>query len=329
VGGLLLGLLLVALPQMYGVGYPVLGAAVAGTYGVALLVLLLVGKLVATSLTLAIGGSGGIFAPSLFLGAMAGTALGDGAGLLGATGPVGAYGLVGMAAVLAGATRAPFTAVVIVAEITGSWSMAVPLMLGVVIATAGSRLLGPDTIYTLKLRRRGIVLHPPGTPAWARRTAAEAARPDGPGLDGVARERGPLRWAPVLAGEQPLLEATDALVRAGRPLPVLSVDGRRLAGVLHPVDVVADPDAPSATPSVPDDRTEPDPVDPDPGADDRCVVELRAPLPDGWAPPDGFARLDDDGTGYPTLVGPRAGLDALAAHLPPPGDRPPNGEAPS
>ena len=73
-GGLLLGALSLLLPEMYGVGYPVLGNAVAGTYAVGFLVLLLVGKIVATSLTIGIGGSGGVFAPSLFMGAMLGSA---------------------------------------------------------------------------------------------------------------------------------------------------------------------------------------------------------------------------------------------------------------
>ena len=76
-GGVLLGGLLLMLPQMYGVGYPVLGRAVAGGYTVAFLLALLLGKLVACSLTIGIGGSGGVFAPSLFCGAMAGAVFGD------------------------------------------------------------------------------------------------------------------------------------------------------------------------------------------------------------------------------------------------------------
>ena len=174
VGGVLLGGLLLVLPEMYGVGYPVLQAGVAGRYALGFLLVLLVGKLLATSLTLAIGGSGGIFAPSLFLGAMTGTALGLGFAALapGVAGPAGAYGLVGMAAVLAGATRAPITAVVIVAEITGEWSLIVPLMIAVALATALSRLVSRETIYTMKLSRRGIRLTPPGAREW---------RPFGPG----------------------------------------------------------------------------------------------------------------------------------------------------
>ena len=77
VGGILLGVVLLVLPEMYGVGYPVVGKAVAGGYGIAFLLVLLVGKLTACSLTIGIGGSGGVFAPSLFCGAMAGAAFGD------------------------------------------------------------------------------------------------------------------------------------------------------------------------------------------------------------------------------------------------------------
>ncbi len=77
VGGVLLGLLLLALPQMYGVGYPVLEHGEAGQYALAFLAVLVVGKVLATSLTLGIGGSGGVFAPSLFIGAMVGAAFGE------------------------------------------------------------------------------------------------------------------------------------------------------------------------------------------------------------------------------------------------------------
>ncbi|HKV45849.1 MAG TPA: chloride channel protein, partial [bacterium] len=98
VGGIVLGLLLLALPQMYGVGYPVLEQAIRGNYMLWFLLALLVGKILATSLTIGIGGSGGVFAPSLFMGAMLGSAYGQlmHQALPGITGPSGAYGLVGM-----------------------------------------------------------------------------------------------------------------------------------------------------------------------------------------------------------------------------------------
>src|SRR5262249_48612460 len=97
-GGLGLRLLVLVVPAVYGVGYPVLEAAIRESYGIGLLLLFMAGKMVATSLTIAIGGSGGVFAPALFIGAMLGTAYGAVVHGLwpGLTGPAGAYGLVGM-----------------------------------------------------------------------------------------------------------------------------------------------------------------------------------------------------------------------------------------
>jgi CIC family chloride channel protein len=157
-GGVLLGGLLLALPEMYGVGYPVLEAGIRGHYHGGFLLLLLAGKLLAVSLTIAIGGSGGVFAPSLFMGAMLGTAFGDLAhGLFpGVSGPAGAYGLIGMGAVFAGAARAPITAVLIIFELTGDYTIVLPLMAAIVLAAGVSHLISSDSIYSLKLRRRGI-----------------------------------------------------------------------------------------------------------------------------------------------------------------------------
>ena len=148
---------------MYGVGYPVLERAVAGHYFLVALIGLLAAKLLATSLTMWIGGSGGVFAPSLFMGAMLGTAYGIVAHHLLphlAVAP-GAYGLVGMGAVFAGAARAPITAVIIVFELTGDYNVILPVMFAIVVATALGNRLTRDTIYTLKLRRRGIDIDAP------------------------------------------------------------------------------------------------------------------------------------------------------------------------
>jgi CIC family chloride channel protein len=157
-GGLLLGLVLLALPELYGVGYPPLEHAVRGNYGIALLLALLAGKIAATSLTIAIGGSGGVFAPSLFMGAMLGSAYGTGLHHLlpSVVAPAGAYGIVGMGAVFAGAARAPITAVIIIFELTGDYRIILPLMFAIAVASGTARFLSRDTIYTLKLRRRGI-----------------------------------------------------------------------------------------------------------------------------------------------------------------------------
>jgi chloride channel protein, CIC family len=157
-GGVLLGLVLLALPEMYGVGYPVLERAVTAHYVAWFLLVLFAAKVATTSLTIGIGGSGGVFAPSLFMGATLGTAYGIGVHHLfpGATAPAGAYGLVAMGGVFAGAARAPITAVLIVFELTGEYQIVLPLMVTVVVAASASALVSRDTIYTLKLRRRGI-----------------------------------------------------------------------------------------------------------------------------------------------------------------------------
>jgi len=212
-GGILLGGLLLVLPQMYGVGYPVLENAIDGRYVIAFLLLLMAGKIVATSLTIGIGGSGGVFAPSLFMGAMLGTAFGLALHHIspGLAPDPGAYGLVGMGAVFAGASRAPITAVVIMFELTGEYSIILPLMLAIVLATVVSRVLSRDTIYTLKLRRRGIDL--------------DAPQPRGPFADRTVCTV--MEPAPdPLSEDTPLDAAARALARAGHGvLPVADASG--------------------------------------------------------------------------------------------------------
>lgn len=163
VGGVVLGALLLVMPKLYGVGYPVLSAGVAGAYSIGLALALLAGKILATSVTMGIGGSGGVFAPSLFMGAMLGSAFGQLVSTVapGVAGPVGAYGLIGMGAVFAGAARAPITAVVIMFELTGEYGIILPLMVAISLATGISHVLSRDTIYTLKLTRRGVDLNRP------------------------------------------------------------------------------------------------------------------------------------------------------------------------
>ena len=209
VGGLLLGLLLLAVPQMYGVGYPVLESGVKGEYAVAVLLGLLVAKILATSLTIGIGGSGGVFAPSLFIGGMLGAAFGATAHQLlpGVAGQAGAFALVGMGAVFAGAARAPITAVLILFELTGEYTIILPLMLAIVLATTVSRAMSKDSVYTLKLRRRGIEIDTrPVDPRLTDQSVGDVMEPPGDPVD------------PTLS----LTEASRRLLAGGRPgLPVL------------------------------------------------------------------------------------------------------------
>ena len=149
------------MPEFYGNGYPAieaaLGAAVLEVTIGGLLALFLL-KLLATCLTLGSGGSGGIFAPSLLMGATLGAAFGKalcGLDLIDQH-SVTAYALVGMAAVVAGTTHAPLTAIVMLYEITREPKAILPVMFAAAVATGGAQLLLRDSIYTLKLRRRGV-----------------------------------------------------------------------------------------------------------------------------------------------------------------------------
>ncbi len=115
-------------------------------------------KLFATSVTIGSGGSGGVFAPSLFLGATLGGLVGNIVHMLFPeyTAPPGAYALVGMGAVAAGAMHAPITAILIVFELTNDYRIILPLMITCIISVLITTRLKKDSIYTLKLSRRGI-----------------------------------------------------------------------------------------------------------------------------------------------------------------------------
>ena len=158
VGGLILGMIGLYFPQIFGVGYPSIEKTLNGQMG-SILVFGLVGlKILATSLTLGSGGSGGVFAPSLFIGAMLGSSFGSFLHLLFPALPIspGAYALVGMAALFAGAAQAPISAILILFEMTGDYKIILPLMIACVISTLVLKRISRDSIYTLKLRRRGI-----------------------------------------------------------------------------------------------------------------------------------------------------------------------------
>jgi len=159
-GGVAVGLIGLYSPYLFGVGYDGVERVLVGEIGLVTLVGLLLLKIVATSFTLGSGGSGGIFAPSLFMGAMFGGIFGEVANRLfpGITAPSGAYALVGMAAVFSAAARAPITSIIILFEMTRDYAIILPLMLAVVVGTLVAYRLSPESIYTLKLRRRGISL---------------------------------------------------------------------------------------------------------------------------------------------------------------------------
>ncbi len=160
IGGLLVGIMGVFVPHVYGVGYNSMNMALLGQLPWMVMLGLIFMKLLATSISLGSGGSGGIFAPSLFMGTMTG-------GFFGAlihqffpqySATSGAYSLVGMGAVVAGATHAPITAILIIFELTNDYKIILPLMISTIIATLLTTKLKKESIYTLKLIRRGVNL---------------------------------------------------------------------------------------------------------------------------------------------------------------------------
>ncbi len=161
-GGLLVGLVaLLGMPHVMGVGYASIEALFQGELPVRTLAVLVFLKLTMTAVTIGSGGSGGVFAPSLFIGAMLGGAFGMivNQWFPTITAPFGAYVLVGMAAVNGACTLAPLSAIIILVELTDNYSMVLPLMFTVVMATFVSRKLNPESIYTEDLARRGIDVH--------------------------------------------------------------------------------------------------------------------------------------------------------------------------
>ncbi len=149
---------LFSLPHIYGSGFHFMEQVLQGQGSLLILVILVLLKPLATSLTLGSGNSGGVFAPSLFTGAMFGGVFGHLANTFcpGVAGEVGAYALVGMAAVFAGAARAPLTAMLIVFEMSGDYGLILPLMASGITATFIADWLNPESIYTVKLVRKGV-----------------------------------------------------------------------------------------------------------------------------------------------------------------------------
>lgn len=162
-GGLLVGLLgTFGSEHLFGVGHEGVELAIAGGLSTGLMAALVFMKILATSVTLGAGGSGGVFAPALFIGAMAGGTFGRAAEFLlpAVAASPGAYALVGAAAVFGASTHAPMTAIIILFEMTDNYRIILPLMLAVVLAQLLASRIDPDSIYSIKLRRRGALARP-------------------------------------------------------------------------------------------------------------------------------------------------------------------------
>ncbi len=157
-GGLMLGAIGFLIPHVYGDGELIINMILRDQLVWWLLLLLVFAKLAATAFTLGSGGSGGVFAPSLFIGAAAGGAVGHLVGLLmgESAGAPGGYALVGMGGLVAGTIHAPITAIIMIFEITDSYQIILPLMLVCIMSILISTRFHRESIYTVKLIRQGI-----------------------------------------------------------------------------------------------------------------------------------------------------------------------------
>ena len=158
IGGIMMGAMGLVFPQVLGVGYGAIDLALMVKLSWWFMALLVLFKILATSITIGSGGSGGIFAPSLFMGAMAGGAFGAVVHNFFPSVAVspGAYAVVGMGAVVAATTHGPLQAILIIFEMTGNYKVILPLMITCIISCLIARKLCGESIYTFKLIRRGI-----------------------------------------------------------------------------------------------------------------------------------------------------------------------------
>ncbi len=163
-GGLTVGIMGYFVPEVLGVGYDQVDRVLAGNVVIYVVVLLAVLKLVATAVCYASGNAGGIFGPSLFIGAMVGAAVGSIAHHLvpSMTAGAGAYALVGMGTAFAGIVRTPLTSVFMIFELTRDYSIIVPLMISNLLAFYISQKFQPEPIYAALARQDG--LHLPKSP---------------------------------------------------------------------------------------------------------------------------------------------------------------------
>ncbi|MCB9749034.1 MAG: chloride channel protein [Myxococcales bacterium] len=219
-GGLALGVLAaVTTTQVLGSGRPVIDLAVHGQLAVATALALIFLKIIASGLTFGSGGFGGVFMPSLYVGACMGTVVGVAAEV--ALGPgvtyVGAYAVVGMGAVLGALLHAPLTPIVMIFELTQDYSVVPALMLTCIISSFVARRFQPDNLYRQLLGLRGVILQ------------AEAE------VDAMKRARvRELMCAPtrVLGADAPLAEVRDAHLRGEQHTHYVLAPDERVIGYI-------------------------------------------------------------------------------------------------
>ncbi|MDO5701462.1 MAG: chloride channel protein [Bowdeniella nasicola] len=210
VGGLLIGVAIYFVPAMYGDVTGTLARVLTGYYGAGMLALLFILQMVLASVMIAMGGSGGVFGPTLFVGATTGSLVALAIAPF-ATSSFTTFAVIGMGAAFAAAARAPLTSVLIILEMTGQYALILPMMLAVVLATGLSEVLTRYTIYTTKLVRRGDVLDDP-----VEKT-----------LVGRVRAEGLMGEVPAIVGPALCLRDAEAVIResGSTVVPVVNEDG--------------------------------------------------------------------------------------------------------
>jgi len=218
-GGLLVGSMGWFVPQVLGVGYGYVGDVLNGNMALKLMLLLLVLKLLAVTVSYSSGNAGGIFGPSLFIGAMLGGAIGTVAHRLlpAYTAMAGAYALVGMGAVFAGIVRAPMTSVLMIFEMTQDYAVIVPLMIANLVSLFISSRLQRQPIYDALAVQDGV--HLPKAEARHRHRERQVIRLMRPATELLSSE----------------LTISDALVRirSGEFRTCLVTDRHELVGVIN------------------------------------------------------------------------------------------------
>ncbi len=218
VGGILVGVIGWFVPQALGVGYGFVGDALNGNMALTLMAVLVVVKLLVVTTSYASGNAGGIFGPSLFLGAMLGGSIGSVAHRLfpAATATAGAYALVGMGAVFAGIVRAPMTSVLMIFEMTQDYAVIVPLMISNLVSLFIASRLQRTPIYDALAIQDGI--HLPSAETRTRHGQRQVASVMRPAPDTVP-------------ASLPVARAVE-LLRAGISRTALVTDERGIVGVL-------------------------------------------------------------------------------------------------
>jgi CIC family chloride channel protein len=238
-GGLTVGLFGYFVPQVMGVGYDQVSKVLNGDLVLRIVILLAILKIVATAVCYASGNAGGIFGPSLFIGAMVGAAVGSvGHHIFPAsTGGAGAYALVGMGTAFAGIIRTPLTSVLMIFELTRDYTIIVPLMISNLIAFFISQKLQKEPIYEALAQQDG--LHLPARPSATQTAELNVGRVMRPAAELVTP------WmtepeAPHLHLDQSLGKALAIMGQTGyRILPVVSrADAKNILGVVTLSDVL-------------------------------------------------------------------------------------------